>query len=104
MFVDLDKFDVVFHMNHDGGTCPQGMKIAYDLFTQTTEKFLAHCQEWRERLKSLGVSHKLESEILIDIDTIDDLLIFYHWQNLLGSDSDMFCPITMSTIKKALSL
>lgn len=44
------------------------------------------------------------SEILIDIDTVDDLRIFYHWQNLLGNDSDMFCPITMDTIKKTLSL
>ncbi len=104
MFADLNEFDVVFHMNHDGGTCPQGMKVAYDLFTHTIEKSLAHCQEWKGKLESLRLRYKLEPEILIDIDTIDDLLIFYHWQNLLGSNSDMFCPITMSIIKKVLSL
>lgn len=104
MLTDLDEFDVVFHMNHDGGTCPQGMKVAHDLFTQTMERSLAHCQEWKERLELLGLRYKLEPEILIDIDTLDDLVIFYHWQNLLGDDSDMFCPITVSTIKQVLSL
>lgn len=104
MFADLEEFDIVFHMNHDGGTCPQAMKVAYDLFTRTVERSLNHCREWKNRLEFLGLRYKLASEILIDIDTVDDLRIFYHWQNLLGGDSDMFCPITMDTIKKTLSL
>jgi len=104
MFTNLEEFDVIFHMNHDGGTCPQAMKVAHDLFTHTTEISLNHCREWKDRLELLGLRYKLVSEILIDIDTFDDLRIFYHWQNLLGSDSNMFCPITMGTIRKALSL
>lgn len=103
MFADLDRFNVVFHMNHDGGTCPQGMTSAYDLFTHSVERSLTHCQEWKDRMESLNLTYKIEPEILIDIDTLDDLMLFYHWQNLLRNTSDMFCPITMGIVKKFLS-
>ena len=104
MFADLDHFDIVFHMNHDGGTCPQGMRKAYDLFTPMTARSISHCSEWRYYLEQLHLKYKVEREILIDIDTIDDLVMFHHWQNLLGEDSDMFCPITTELIKKMLAL
>ena len=104
MFADLDEVDIVFHMNHDGGTCPQGMKVAYDLFTGSSERSIGHCREWKERIESLRLSHRLEPEILIDIDTLEDLVIFYHWQNLLGKESEMYCPITIQTVKEVLSL
>lgn len=103
MFADLDHFDIVFHINQDGGTCPQGMKRAYDLFTPMTERSISHCSEWKYHLDQLGLKYKIEQEILIDVDTIDDLIIFYHWQNLLGEDSNMFCPITVQTIRDILS-
>ena len=104
LFVDLEDNDVVFHMNHDGGTCPQGMKSPFDLFTSMAHRSIAHCGEWKQLLRKMNLKHKMEPEILIDIDTLNDLIIFYHWQQLLPLGSGMFCPVTVKAIKNTLGV
>lgn len=103
MFVVLKKHDLVFHPNTDGGACPHGMKRVIDLFTGTNSRSKSYLQSWLEQIAKLGISYQMLIPIF-DIDTFDDLMMFYGWQLMIehSGNLEMFCPKTMEFLKSVL--
>lgn len=103
MFATLDKYDLVFHPNTDGGACPHGMKRVIDLFTGTNSRSKSYLQHWLEQIAKLGISYQMLMPIF-DIDTFENLTMFYGWQLMIehSGNLDMFCPETMRFLKHLL--
>ncbi len=100
MFATLDKHDLVFHPNTDGGACPHGMKRAIDLFTGTNSRSRNYLQNWLKQITKFKISYQMLMPIF-DIDTFDNLTMFYGWQLMIehSRNLDMFCPETMKFLK-----
>lgn len=100
MFTMLDKHDLVFYPNTDGGACPHGMKRIIDLFTGTNSRSKSYLQHWLEQIAKLEISYQMLMPIF-DIDTFEDLTMFYRQQLMIecSGNFDMFCPETMGFLK-----